>query len=1130
MKAGLVSVVLPVYNERENIAPCLRGLWKALAEVPHEILVCYDFDGDSTLPAIEAMPDRPPSVRLVKNTIGRGAANALRAGFAAARGDVVVTTMADLSDPPELIPRLADEVRAGNAVVAGSRYVEGGSQTGGPLLKRTFSRWAGLSLRWIAGVGTHDGTSNFRAYSKEFLSGLRVESRTGFEIALELTVKAHLAGLRVGEVPSSWVDRSAGESRFQMWRWMPNYLRWYLRGVAAPLLALALALGLFAASWVSCGGAGEDAPLYQAWVVVLAALGTGVVLLARRARGRTALPDLLQLALWMHPLHPDLAHGGLHLRDLALTAAASAALLLVSPGWRRLREWAAPDGRAREGLRTQRLLALVSLTLLVWIGGFYATEPSATDHLDMSWQQAMGEGLKARLRWGVDLIFTFGPLGYFARGTYDPQLFWQKLLWWEVGFRLLATGFLVVGAWRTREPMDRLLVFLGLILMLGGFDYFFFLTIFAVSLWQLDRPDRHPALQALGMVVVVLIACVKFTSFVLAVAAAGLVAVGIAWDRSPRLAGRFLLLHALVFLGIWSALGQHLLDLPQYLRYGLEIASGHNEAMAVVGSPEQFDQILVLLGCAALFALLHALPPPLGRRRLIGTALFLFSAFVAFKAGFTRHGGNSITAFTFIALAPFFLAAFTADPRQAAPWRTGATLARWACLGLGLYGYGLVLFPNSLSPRPLVETWTRMVAHNFGILEDFEGFRARREYERGLLIEFSALPEIQARVGNDPVDLLTQDQGILFINGLNWTPRPAFQSYITYTPALQEVNARFLEGEQAPPWLLYRFGTIDERFPNMDDAAALLVMARDYRPVLVERGTLLLRREPRPRGEVVRVERIAARFGEQIELPEPGTGLRLMTLDIRYTSRGKLQRTLLRSPPIFARVENSSGHASRYRVAPAMMTGGVIIDPWLDGPNAWFRWLAGRVGPRVQRIMLVAPEDCEDCYEAEYGMTLVEYEGLDPISDPELEASLQFSMFSTKPVDSQAPFPLGRQQLGRDEVLVVHAPSWLRFEVLPGRHRLRARYGMIPNSWRHGTTDGVQFQVALLPEDGKLRALYNRMLDPAAVQADRHMQELDLEFETDQPSSLYLRTGPGPNNNAARDWAYWTGVGIFSRP
>ncbi|HEV3026208.1 MAG TPA: glycosyltransferase family 2 protein, partial [Planctomycetota bacterium] len=100
MNPPCISVILPVYNEGGNIAACLRGLTQALQGLEHEILVCYDFEEDNTLPAIAAMEDRPASVKPVRNSLGRGPAFAIRAGLEAARGDVLVTTMADLSDPP----------------------------------------------------------------------------------------------------------------------------------------------------------------------------------------------------------------------------------------------------------------------------------------------------------------------------------------------------------------------------------------------------------------------------------------------------------------------------------------------------------------------------------------------------------------------------------------------------------------------------------------------------------------------------------------------------------------------------------------------------------------------------------------------------------------------------------------------------------------------------------------------------------------------------------------------------------------------------------------------------------------------------------------------------------------------
>jgi glycosyltransferase involved in cell wall biosynthesis len=229
---SLVSIVVPVYNEGENVQVCLRRLWAALESLPHEILICYDFDEDATLPSIAAMPDCPPSVRLTKNNLGRGALYALQAGFQAARGDVIVTTMADLCDPPEVIPAMVRKVREEGAdVVSGSRYMRGGSQSGGPLLKRTLSRMAGLGLHWLTGMATHDPTTNFRAYSARFLRQMKVESQKGFEVALELTVKAHVLGYKVDEVPSSWQDRSAGTSRFRLWAWLPHYMHWALYGL-----------------------------------------------------------------------------------------------------------------------------------------------------------------------------------------------------------------------------------------------------------------------------------------------------------------------------------------------------------------------------------------------------------------------------------------------------------------------------------------------------------------------------------------------------------------------------------------------------------------------------------------------------------------------------------------------------------------------------------------------------------------------------------------------------------------------------------------------------------------------------------------------------------------------------------
>jgi dolichol-phosphate mannosyltransferase len=226
---SLLSLVIPVYNEADNVVPLLRDV-EAKVREPHEVLLVYDFPEDTTLPAVAAMQPPCPAVRLVHNTLGRGVLNAIKAGFRASRGDVIVVMMADRSDEPADVSAMARLVRAGADVVAGSRYVRGGRQEGGPLVKRALSRLAGMSLHYFAGLPIRDATNNFRAYSRRAVA-LPIEGQASFAIALELTLKAHWHGWRLAEVPTTWRDRTAGQSRFRLWAWLPHYLRWYLRAL-----------------------------------------------------------------------------------------------------------------------------------------------------------------------------------------------------------------------------------------------------------------------------------------------------------------------------------------------------------------------------------------------------------------------------------------------------------------------------------------------------------------------------------------------------------------------------------------------------------------------------------------------------------------------------------------------------------------------------------------------------------------------------------------------------------------------------------------------------------------------------------------------------------------------------------
>lgn len=236
-----VQLLCPIYNEGENV----RTLYRSLVSqaVPFDSLkFVYDFDGDITLPIIAELHADDPRVVAEKNHYGRGVINALRWGFAHCGPGPVIVVMGDNSDKLSIIPEMIERWRMGATIVSPSRYMKGGRQHGGGFLKSSLSRAAGTSLALI-GFPTADATNNFKLYDGHWLSLQRIESDGGFEVAIELCFKAYRDGKTIEELPTEWFDRTMGESRFRLLKWLPLYLRWYLRiirEVAARRTGLAL--------------------------------------------------------------------------------------------------------------------------------------------------------------------------------------------------------------------------------------------------------------------------------------------------------------------------------------------------------------------------------------------------------------------------------------------------------------------------------------------------------------------------------------------------------------------------------------------------------------------------------------------------------------------------------------------------------------------------------------------------------------------------------------------------------------------------------------------------------------------------------------------------------------------------
>lgn len=221
-----LSIVVPAHNEEENIASVVEQI-EAVVTVPHELIVVNDHSSDATPQVVERLMQRYLSLRLVHNTAPGCFANSLKAGFAEVKTGVVVPVMGDLCDDLRTIPQMYAKIEEGYDIVCGCRYSQGGQRLGGSRLKAFLSWFGGWSLYHILGIPTFDLPNAFKMYRKEVIDSVAIESK-GFEISMEITLKAYYSGFKITEVPTVWKERTKGKSSFKVFKLLPSYIRLYL--------------------------------------------------------------------------------------------------------------------------------------------------------------------------------------------------------------------------------------------------------------------------------------------------------------------------------------------------------------------------------------------------------------------------------------------------------------------------------------------------------------------------------------------------------------------------------------------------------------------------------------------------------------------------------------------------------------------------------------------------------------------------------------------------------------------------------------------------------------------------------------------------------------------------------------
>jgi dolichol-phosphate mannosyltransferase len=208
--APALSIVIPTYNERGRLADLVAKLFDVFAEqgIDGELVIVDDNSPDGTGQLADELA-ATHRIRVVHRAGKLGLGTAVVAGIEAATAEVCGVLDADLSHPPELLPRMLDALRSGEAdFVIGSRYIPGGGTRNWPLSRLLMSRFACMLSRPVTPV--HDATSGFFLLRRDIARGVRIEAG-GFKICLELLVRGRATA--VLEVPYVFVGRTVGESK-----------------------------------------------------------------------------------------------------------------------------------------------------------------------------------------------------------------------------------------------------------------------------------------------------------------------------------------------------------------------------------------------------------------------------------------------------------------------------------------------------------------------------------------------------------------------------------------------------------------------------------------------------------------------------------------------------------------------------------------------------------------------------------------------------------------------------------------------------------------------------------------------------------------------------------------------------
>ncbi len=625
-----------------------------------------------------------------------------------------------------------------------------------------------------------------------------------------------------------------------------------------------------------------------------------------------------------------------------------------------------PTRRTRVAGAAASAAAAVGLGAWVAVSAFRPFTPVMPQlGLDASWVAAMGEAADKGLRWGVDVAFTYGPASPLVTGYFNGA-YLSVTLPLLLAICLLFGAGTVLLAGRRPPALAGAVVTVGIVaaFSIGHPDSVFLALPLLPFLLLLSRDRPGAAARAVTAAMALAAGMIGLAKMSFPLAALPLFLLG---DGAALLRRRLPILTVPCVLGFLFAdglYGQSPADLPAFLRQQGEVVAGYSEAMAMDGSRREL--VVFLAACGSMVALTCAVEwavklPRTGSRLAVPLGL-AWVLLVLFKAGFVRQDGHTLIAWDGAALAAAVVASARFGPVRPRLMALVcvAAVAATASVGLSLAGpLAGVASPGAVAAATGWRTFVLGPAAQFAaavdLARDPSAFaNARRADKAETWRDLAASAPLPAFSGG--VDVIPSQQSRVIAAGLDYRPRPSFQEYSTYTPALLAANRAFLAGPNAPRWILFgpenRFAAmgLDHRYPNLTEGALWLDLLRLYRPERHIGELLALRRRDVPAPLVLgEPRRSDVGFGDMVPVESvsdgPSPRAVFATVDVRPTLLGRLAAFLYRPPPLAVTVRFADGQERPYQFLSGIGISGFVLSPLVDNATEFEALADGTPAP-----------------------------------------------------------------------------------------------------------------------------------------------------------------------------------------